>query len=103
MPRQEDKYMSAQQDDDGVTAYRQALKTLAAAGVFKENDAFRDGHIAAEFAPSSVDFTGSTLTQRVVTEDGRAEMLGQLFAAAAARGLKPVELLAIGMAAVLRG
>ena len=93
--------MNQKHQPGAVTDYPQALAALAAAGVFKENPFFRDGHTEAEFAASGVDITGSTLTQREVSEDDRLQMFGLLLTAAAARGLKPAELLAIGMATVL--
>jgi len=82
--------------------YERAIAVLAAAGVFKANDLFRDGHTAVTFAESAIDATGSRLTQRAVSEKDSTRLLGHLLAAAAERGLRPAELLAIGMATALR-
>jgi len=62
----------------------------------------RDGHTSAVFDASDVDITGSQLTQRGVSEDDRMQLFGHLLAAAIKRGLRPVELLAIGMATSLQ-
>lgn len=87
---------------DEAMSYEKAITALAAAGVFKANDLFRDGHTAVTFAESAIDATGSRLTQRAVSERDSARLFGHLLAAAAERGLRPAELLAIGMATALR-
>ena len=66
------------------------------------NDRFRDAHTAADFAAASFDVIGSRLTQRAPSEHDRMQLFGHLLAAAAARGLQPAEVLAIGLAAALR-
>ena len=83
-------------------SYENALAALAAAGVFKANDLFRDGHTAVSFAEAEIDATGSRLSQRAVSEKDSMRLLGHLLAAAAERGLRPAELLAIGMATALQ-
>lgn len=87
---------------DGPMNYENAIAVLAAAGVFKANDFFRDGHTAVTFAESAIDATGSRLAHRPVSEKDSTRLLGHLLAAAAERGLRPAELLAIGMATALR-
>ena len=84
-------------------SYDTALSILGNAGVFTANDQFRDGHTVASFAGSSIDVTGSPLVQREVSDQDWMRLFGHLLAAAADRGLRPGELLAIGMATVLQG
>lgn len=86
---------------DQPMSYENAIAVLAAAGVFKANDLFRDGHTAVTFAESAIDATGSRLTQRAVSEKDSTRLFGHLLAAAAERGLRPAELLAIGLATAL--
>ncbi len=92
---------NATQPGEAMT-YESALAVLAAAGVFKANDLFRDGHTAVTFAETAIDATGSRLAQRAVSEKDSLRLLGHLLAVAAERGLRPAELLAIGLATVLR-
>jgi hypothetical protein len=86
-----------------VINYEAAISILSEVGVFTTDDRHRDGHTSASFVGSSIDITGSSLTQREVSEKDWMQFFGHLLAVAADRGLRPAELLAIGMATVLRG
>ena len=90
-------------ETDSANGYQAALSQLIDAGVFNTENRFRDGHTAAIFDGAAVDITGSTLTQREVSEKDRMQLFGHLLAVAAERGLKPAELLVIGLAHALRG
>jgi hypothetical protein len=94
--------MNTQTGSSRDSGYQHALSILAAKGVFKENPLNRDGHTSAVFDGSEVDITGSQLTQREVSEEDRMRLFGHLLAVAIERGLRPVELLAIGMATTLQ-
>jgi hypothetical protein len=83
-------------------SYENALTVLADAGVLKTRDTFRDGHTEVAFAEAAIDATGSRLAQRPMSEKDGMRLLGHLVAAAAERGLRPAELLAIGMASALQ-
>ena len=83
-------------------SYETALSVLAAAGVLTTRDTFRDGHTAVTFAAAAIDATGSRLAQRAISEKDSMRLLGHLLAVAAERGLRPAELLAIGMATALQ-
>jgi hypothetical protein len=83
-------------------SYENAVSILGKVGVFTTDDRFRDGHTSASFAGSSIDITGSPLMQREVSEKDWTRLFAHLLAAAADRGLRPAELLAIGMATVLQ-
>ena len=82
--------------------YEDAIAILGQIGVFTSDFLFRDGHTTASFAASSIDVTGSTFSQREVSEKDWIRLLGHLLAEAAERGLRPAQLLAIGMATVLQ-
>ena len=86
--------------DAGTTDVDAAV--AAAKGAFKQNIEHRDGHISAEFDASGVDITGSSLAQRKVSEEDRMGLFGHLLIVAIERGLRPAELLAIGMAIALQ-
>jgi hypothetical protein len=94
--------MSEETRSSSGSAYERALSVLAAKGVFKQNIEHRDGHISAEFDASGVDITGSSLAQRKVSEEDRMALFGHLLIVAIERGLRPAELLAIGMAIALQ-
>jgi hypothetical protein len=87
---------------DNASPFQDAMSALADEGVFKLNDLNRDGHTSAMFEASGVDITGSRFTHREVSEKDWVRLLGYLLAAAADRGLRPAELLAIGMATMLK-
>ena len=94
--------MAKQAQGAEVKSYLDAITILSATGVLTTDDRFRDGHTEASFAAASIDVTGSSLTQRKVDEKESMRLFGHLLAAAADRGLRPAELLAIGMATVLK-
>lgn len=82
--------------------FEQALDLLAQKEVFRLEDRFRDGHVEAMFKENGADVSGSRLTGRAISEKDRLVLLGNLLAAAADRGLHPADVLAIGLAELLR-